>query len=317
MIFEERTTNNMIRSNSQHSCIKNLSQFNEFKAYIETVRSHSSFFLFTNTDYNNDNDVYDDDHHNSLLTIMKMGLYIAIIIISLIGNLLIIVVIWLDKSIKKSTNYYIFNLAICDLAILFSCIWVHFLLTLNKFWILGEEFCKINSYLQMVSIIASVLTLSLISYDRYTGIIHPFRSKINNNWRYLLIIGSIWLVSLTISLPIYIFRTYTERKWSDFVERTCDDSGWPIELVKDENGCVLKASRTIKRIYYTSIILFLFFLPLIIMMITYSIIIYKLWVKNETLVLIAPSFNRENLIKKQKRVIIMLVIILVIFFVCW
>lgn len=131
----------------------------------------------------------------------------------------------------------------------------------------------------MVSIIASVLTLSAISCDRYLGIVHPFESRDSSDKNCYIIITLIWIFSIVISIPNYVYRTYREQHWLDYTKTTCDDYGWPYELTRDSEGCVVKTQPE-KRIYYTTVILLLFFLPIFIMTITYSVIIKKLWTKN-------------------------------------
>ena len=237
----------------------------------------------------------------------------------MIGNLFIIFVICFDKSKRKSTNLFIFNLAICDLAVLISCTCVQLLMSINNYWLFGEFFCKLNSFLQMISVLASVLTLLMISCDRYIGILHPFKSKVYAKKRYYyLSIGLIWLISILISLPTYHYRNYHEREWLDFIEPMCDDSDWPIIFEKDENGCIIRAVSQSKRIYYTSIIILLFFFPFLIMLVSYSILIHKLWRNQEEVdAMVKSTNNKEHLVQNQKRGIIMLVAILITFFMCW
>jgi hypothetical protein len=292
------------------NCIKNLEEFNALSKNVEAYRTSLSYYNFTRTASQNGvnpNYVFtlsrpDGSAKFNITTsqYVKIVLYIIAMLISLVGNMLIILVILFNKFMRKSTNFFILNLAICDLAILFSCMWVQIIVSVSKYWIWGELFCKVNSFLQMVSIIASVLTLSLISCDRYIGILHPLKSKIITRRSYYFFIAAIWIVSIVISIPTYVYRTYTERKWVDFVERHCDDLGWPVSLVKDDNGCVLKTIRPLKRVYYTTVILSLFFLPIFIMSITYSIVIKKLWT-NDVIGEIA-SVNKELVIRKRKKV---------------
>ena len=54
-----------------------------------------------------------------MIQIIKILLYLIMILVGLAGNLLIIIVILLNKFMKNPTNYFILNLALCDLAILF------------------------------------------------------------------------------------------------------------------------------------------------------------------------------------------------------
>ena len=154
----------------------------------------------------------------------------------------------------------------------------------------------------MISLLANVLTLSLISYDRYFGIVHSLKSRITSKKSYLYI-TFIWIMSAILSFPSYFYRVYIEKKWSDFVERHCDDNGWPISLVKDENGCVVEMTRPLKKLYYTLIILFLFILPFFIMTISYCKIIGTLWRNDEDVG--DRRYSRkatEIIIKRRKKV---------------
>ena len=139
--------------------------------------------------------------------------------------------------------------------------------------------------------------------------VHPLKSKFNKR-NYYFIILAIWLVSALISLPTYAYRTYTERKWVDFVETHCDDLGWPKTYEKNENGCIIKIKSPLKRYYYTSVILILFVLPFFIMLTTYSIIIYKLWNRNKLLNTTATIQHNDPLTRKKKKVVLILAFVL-------
>src|SRR5690606_35172179 len=128
-------------------------------------------------------------------------------------------------------------------------------------------------------------------------------------------ISATWLIAILIAVPSFHYRGFTERRWADFTENQCDDNDWPKSLVKSEHGCVLRITQPAKQVYYTAVILLLFFLPILIMLITYSIIIYKMW-KTEILGE-SVSEDKRNIIRRRKRVIIMLIWILAIFVICW
>jgi hypothetical protein len=158
------------------NCIKNLDQLLK---YLEWYRASISYFdRVKNVQIDLDEPSSIDQMKSFILSFIMPFLYIVLMFVSLVGNLMIIMVILYSKSMKKSTSMFMFNLAICDLAILFSCIWVQIPLNLNEYWVLGQAFCKINSYMQMVSIVSSVLTLSMIACDRFIGIMYPFTSRL-------------------------------------------------------------------------------------------------------------------------------------------
>jgi hypothetical protein len=298
------------------NCIKNISEFEQFTKQIEDLRKNSSYLEFKHK--NKNNEIFNGEMHS----FVKIILYLIVIIISLIGNLMIILVISCNKNMRKRGNYFILNLAVCDLAILFSCMWIQPILILyDNLWLFGELFCKINSFLQMISIIAFVITLSLISCDRYIGIVHPLKSKIiSSKISYFLIIV-VWTISIIISIPIFMYRKYAERKWSDYIEKICDDFGWSVSFVKDENGCFSKTITPLKRIYHTTVIIIIFFLPMIVMTIAYSIMIKKLWPKENRPIAEKRSLYRTKLDplinKRKKKATLMLLFLMFIFFICW
>ena len=224
--------------NEYESLLINISYFHS-KIQTATNNNNIEYSMMTrNESDSNDtiirNMIESTNTENSLvmIQIIKILLYLIMILVGLAGNLLIIIVILLNKFMKNPTNYFILNFALCDLSILFryyflvlsffsknsfifeifSCVWIQIFLVLNENWILGELFCKVNSYMQMVSLIASVLSLSAVSCNRYFGIMYPLKAKTDDGKSYLYIIPIIWAISLIVSLPSFIYRTYREVK---------------------------------------------------------------------------------------------------------
>ena len=284
------------------TCIRSLEDYEALRRRVTGARMSSSFGIFFSIQQQHQQQ---DEWHQLLqlspflVSMLRISLYVMLMIVSLVGNSLIIVVICSNRELmSRATNYFILNLAVCDLAILASCVWVGMVSSVNEYWVLGSFFCKLNSYMQMVSIVASVLTLVAIACDRYVGVMHPMRTRLSKRHIAASILF-IWLVSLTIALPSYLFRQYTEQHWSDFVETYCDDFGWPIVLVHDENGCA-RVTRPAKRIYYTTVSAIMFFFPMLVMGVTYSIMICKL--RRVQMVGESASYQKQTVLKKRKKV---------------
>jgi heme/copper-type cytochrome/quinol oxidase subunit 4 len=91
----------------------------------------------------------------------KIATYSVAIVMSVIGNLAVIVTVACRRSMHTTTNYYLVNLAVSDLAVTLSCSWVHLVSDLTEGWILGSFFCKANSFVQGQNVINrfSVLTV--------------------------------------------------------------------------------------------------------------------------------------------------------------
>lgn len=79
---------------------------------------------------------------------LKIAFYAAVMVIALLGNTFVIVIVYRSKRMHTTTNYYLVNLAISDLAVILSCSWVHLVTDLSEGWILGAFFCKFNSFVQ-------------------------------------------------------------------------------------------------------------------------------------------------------------------------
>ena len=80
--------------------------------------------------------------------VVKSLVYSFCILVSLLGNSAVIIVVWRNKRMWTTTNFYIVNLAVSDLMISASCQWVHLTDDLTEGWMLGAFFCKFNSFVQ-------------------------------------------------------------------------------------------------------------------------------------------------------------------------
>ncbi|XP_047494012.1 5-hydroxytryptamine receptor 2A-like [Penaeus chinensis] len=98
--------------------------------------------------------------------------------------------------------WFLVSLAAADLLLLLLCVPLE---TLQYFlWTphLSLPVCKLSSYFELLSAVASVLNLTAVSLERYIVIVYPMRSRtfctLSNCRR--AIIG-VWIVSLVLSVP--------------------------------------------------------------------------------------------------------------------
>lgn len=93
--------------------------------------------------------------------------FFVIGIIGILGNMMVIFVIFHDTKMRKSlTNMLIVNLAIADTIILVFGIPEIVQFMLNRGWILGEVMCKIQRSLLVMALYVSVLTLVALCIER-------------------------------------------------------------------------------------------------------------------------------------------------------
>ncbi|KAL8598577.1 hypothetical protein ACOMHN_051365 [Nucella lapillus] len=133
--------------------------------------------------------------------------YGTTLILGLGGNLLVIVVVSQYRTMKNITNTFLLSLASADLLLVSVCIPVKFAAFFSFSWTFGVVLCKAVSYLQNVSALCSVFTLTAMSLERYYAILHPMRAKyvctVGRARRAILLL---WFTSLVLALPI-IFQT--------------------------------------------------------------------------------------------------------------
>ncbi|XP_041364378.1 substance-P receptor-like [Gigantopelta aegis] len=244
---------------------------------------------------------------------IKAVFYLVIIVFSLFGNTLIIVIVYRHKRMRTATNFYIVNLAVADLLVTLSCTWVHFVDDITEGWILGTFFCRVNSFAHVLSLVASVLSLSLIAYDRFFGIVFAMKAHMSEKKAKTSLIF-VWLCSTIVGCPVLVFRKLKSRQWANHLELWCDDD-WPVEETFDPVTNSTKFDMPLRTAYYTGVSVVLFFVPLVVMTAAYSVIIWTLKTKTAPGEISSGYYSAQN--RARKKVILMLLMILAVFAVCW
>ena len=81
--------------------------------------------------------------------ILKIVAYALVFLISVIGNTLVILVVYLNLHMRTSTNQYLVNLAIADLLVTVCCSWHHLVRHLtHPNYILPGVMCRTEAFMQ-------------------------------------------------------------------------------------------------------------------------------------------------------------------------
>lgn len=144
----------------------------------------------------------------STVSIALLAPVIALIILfGIIGNILVVIVLWQQKRRSRRTNgsFFLINLALAD--ILASANLIFMLATIiNKGeWLFGEALCKLNGFLTVLLGSTSLLTLSAISVNRYFKIVQGGKyNRVYTTSNTLKIIAVTWLIPFVLSIaPIF------------------------------------------------------------------------------------------------------------------
>ncbi|XP_050540375.1 neuropeptide SIFamide receptor-like isoform X2 [Daktulosphaira vitifoliae] len=92
--------------------------------------------------------------------------HIIVFLIGLIGNMMVISVVFRIPRMQNTTNYFIANLAMADIFVTLITLPLHFFFNFDMIENLPTWACKLTSYISCVALTASVYCLIIVSIDR-------------------------------------------------------------------------------------------------------------------------------------------------------
>ncbi|VDP98850.1 unnamed protein product [Trichobilharzia regenti] len=231
---------------------------------------------------------------------------------------------------KRSVTYtFLVNLSISDLLHILICapftLISDFLLI---YWPFGETFCRLVNYLQGVVVFLCAFTHVIISIDRLTAIRCPIwrRRKLSvRNAR--MILGFIWLCAMIIPIPSLIVcrivvdedgLSHCQELWPEGnniqanqsnISYSRNDQHFPSHMSTLHQGDYQRSALdtnpvSLELIYNCLVMLLQYMLPLSVIIVTYSAIVYQVWVTT------APgegNIQRDKKIRASKKKVSILV----------
>lgn len=172
-----------------------------------------------------------------------------IIILTIIGNVLVILSVFTYKPLRIVQNFFIVSLAVADLTVAILVLPFNVANMMIGRWIFGIHLCKMWLTSDVLCCTSSILNLCAIALDRYWAITDPINyAQKRTVERVLMLISGVWILSLVISSPPLL-------GWND----------WPEVFDSQKHPCMLNSNPGY-RVYSA---LGSFFIPLIIMTIVY------------------------------------------------
>ncbi|XP_033617533.1 histamine H2 receptor isoform X4 [Fukomys damarensis] len=188
-------------------------------------------------------------------TVYKITISVVLIVLILItvaGNVVVCLAVGLNRRLRSLTNCFIVSLAVTDLLLGLLVLPFSAIYQLSCKWSFSKVFCNIYTSLDVMLCTASILNLFMISLDRYCAVTDPLRYPVLiTPVRVAISLVFIWVISITLSfLSIHL--------------------GWNSrnETSKD-NDTILKCKVQVNEVYGLVDGLVTFYLPLLIMCITY------------------------------------------------
>lgn len=243
--------------------------------------------------------------------ILNSVFLVLIMLATLFGNALVITAVYLFHRLRRMTNFFIISLAVSDLLVALG----HLPLRIdesvhNNNWCFDKTpndvtTCAYWIVMDTVFSCASICNLVVISIDRFLAITKPFEyqnrmtkrvgfSLIAFVWLYAMLWGVLSLVDWTRD-P----NSTREHIFVDFNTRT------------NERKCGKN-----DKVYYTSAMAVAFFLPLLIVIVTYSCVFRVAFTQAKAVALLDPNKGKKHILRELKATKTIAVVIGV-FIVCW
>ncbi|XP_060833731.1 orexin receptor type 2-like [Rhopalosiphum padi] len=225
----------------------------------ENVTEYDEMANYTDEEYANYIENYVTPQKSEWVFIVMHSM---VFVVGLIGNALVCVAVYRNRTMRTVTNYFIVNLAVADFLVILICLPPTVVWDVTETWFMGTLACKMVLYFQTVSVTVSVMTLTSISIDRWYAICHPLKFKSTTSRARTAII-IIWIVGLASDIPeLLVLEAVGKTKRFSSIYLTQCEALW-----SQESETTYQVAKTIM----------LYILPLLLMSIAYYQIVRVLW----------------------------------------
>ncbi|XP_045140571.1 histamine H2 receptor [Echinops telfairi] len=221
---------------------------------------------------------------------------VVLICITIAGNVIVCLAVGLNRRLRSLTNCFIVSLAITDLLLGLLVLPFSAMYQLSSTWRFGQIFCNIYTSLDVMLCTASILNLFMISLDRYCAVTDPLRYPVLvTPVRVAISLVLIWVISITLSfLSIHL--------------------GWNSRNKTSNGNDTAKCKVQVNEVYGLVDGLVTFYLPLLIMCITYYRI-FKIAREQAKRINHSSAWNAVTI--KEHKATVTLAAVMGAFIICW
>uniref|UniRef100_A0A8D8X368 5-hydroxytryptamine receptor 2A n=1 Tax=Cacopsylla melanoneura TaxID=428564 RepID=A0A8D8X368_9HEMI len=205
---------------------------------------------------------------------MNVWAFVAIVLVfcTAAGNILVCLAISWEKRLQNVTNYFLMSLAITDLMVAILVMPLGILTLVRGYFPLPPVYCLAWICLDVLFCTASIMHLCTISVDRYLSLKYPIKFGRNKTRkRVILKIAFVWLLSIAMSLPLSLM--YSQDFDSVIVDGSCQIPDPLYKLI----GSIVS-----------------FYIPLVVMLVTYALTVQLLAVQRQNLTAYPPRNNSNR-----------------------
>lgn len=255
----------------------------------------------------NDSVVYEAPcflHDSDLIRAFRVAPFAPIAFFAITGNPLVLAVVFGKKTMRKTINFFIANMAFSDL--IFTVVYIPRVITILLFgykWLVrgsaGMIFCTMVPFIMEIAIIVSVLTIVAISVDRFLAVTFPLRTFVRTK-HCLFVIFAMWLIAISVKIPS-IFAS-------------------DLEEFQGKTYCIVDFDLTYGKgtgqIYFKAVFIALYAMPFSVTVLLNSAIVVTMRKRRIPGNTLSEACNRRRE-ETNRRVIRMVLVVVLAFLLCW
>ncbi|XP_009082757.1 PREDICTED: substance-P receptor [Acanthisitta chloris] len=203
--------------------------------------------------------------------------YALIVVVSVVGNVVVMWIILAHKRMRTVTNYFLVNLAFAEASMSAFNTVVNFTYAIHNEWYYGLLYCKFHNFFPIAAVFASIYSMTAIALDRYMAIIHPLRPRLS--------------------------ATATKAVMEKLPGRLVCLVDWP-EHSTDVYG----------KTYHFCMTILIYFLPLLVIGCAYTVVGVTLWASE---IPGDSSDRYHEQVSAKRKVVKMMIIVVCTFALCW
>ncbi|NXJ98052.1 NK1R protein, partial [Corythaixoides concolor] len=223
--------------------------------------------------------------------------YTLIVVVSVVGNVVVMWIILAHKRMRTVTNYFLVNLAFAEASMSAFNTVVNFTYAIHNEWYYGLLYCKFHNFFPIAAVFASIYSMTAIALDRYMAIIHPLQPRLSATATKV-VIGIIWLLAFLLAFPQGYYSVTEE-----LPGRLVCLVEWPEH-----------STNVYGKTYHFCMTILIYFLPLLVIGCAYTVVGITLWASE----IPGDSSNRyHEQVSAKRKVVKMMIIVVCTFALCW
>ncbi|XP_018414378.1 PREDICTED: substance-P receptor isoform X1 [Nanorana parkeri] len=224
--------------------------------------------------------------------------YSIMVIVSVVGNIIVMWIILAHKRMRTVTNYFLVNLAFAEASMSAFNTVINFTYAIHNQWYYGLIYCKFHNFFPISAVFTSIYSMTAIALERYMAIIHPLKPRLSATATKI-VICVIWSFSFCMAFPMGYYADAIPIQGRDICYLN-----WPESEGKSKYG----------QAYQILVFCLIYILPLLVIGCAYTFIGMTLWASE----IPGDSSDRyhEQVVAKRK-VVKMMIVVVCTFAICW